>query len=339
MEILTHTKRRDFKNCNRYFYHRHVEHLSPRIERRGRRRGRIFGDCLLEAQQTYEEQQYGNLDECILVAQNHCIDIHAELMEQNWPAEKMAELEVDDIKIRVMIAKYIDRYGIDKRREVEFDRPFVNPRTGRSSRAFRLGGKIDGMVVVREKHARLIEDKFVQQIQKVMIERLPLDEQISEYVDALLSKGWTAEVEYRHTRFPSINPKPPKEFKTKDNYPGETLDEFYDRLMEDVDERPDFYFDQQDLIFSIEHLEDYRKGRWQTAQSILRQRRQSDWQEAFPMNASRCWEYGGCEFIPLCTKQIDARDLYEVVPDNPELREQRGEAVSEYGGSNSGVEA
>lgn len=328
MELLTHTKRRDFKNCNRYFYHRHIEHLSPRIQKRGRRRGSIFGDSILAGRNAYGNKP--NLEHAVACAQLYCEEAHDTFMDQNLPADKMAELEVDAAKIHVMIDKYLRRYGVDQRREIEFDYPFVNPRSGRSSRAFRLAGKIDGMIVVREKHARIVEDKFVQNIQKVMIDRLPLDDQMTEYVDALLSKGWTAEVDYRHTRFPGINPAKPKEFKTKDNYPGETIEEFIDRLSEDVDERPDFYFDQQTLFFSTDHLEDYRKGRWQTGQDILRQRRQSDWQQAFPMNPSRCWEYGGCEFIPLCTKLPDARDLYEVVPDNQELRERNGEAVTEY---------
>jgi hypothetical protein len=253
-------------------------------------------------------------------------------MDSGLPAETMMELDTDAIKISEILAAYLYRYGIDRRREIEFDYPFVNPKSGRSSRAFRLAGKIDGMIVVREKHARIVEDKFVQQIQKVMIDRLPLDDQMSEYVDALLSKGWTAEVDYRHTRFPGINPKPPKEFKTKDNYPGEGATEFADRLREDIGERPEFYFDEQKLIFTTDHLDDYRKGRWRTGQDILRARRDlrrgAGYQDAFPMNPSRCWEYGGCEFIPLCTKLPEARNLYEVVPDNPELREQRAEGVT-----------
>lgn len=326
MELLTHTKRRDFKNCNRYYYHRHIEHLQPRAQKRGRRRGTIFGDCLLVAQQAWEGG--ATLGESIEQAQDHCDSMTDTFMESGLPADTMMELDLDAVKIKEILSAYLFKYGIDKRREIEFDYPFVNPRTGRSSRAFRLAGKIDGMVVLREKHARIIEDKFVQQVQKVMIDRLPLDDQMTEYADALLSKGWTCEIEYRHTRFPSINPKPAKEFKTKDNYPGETYEEFAERLREDIDERPEFYFDKQDLIFPIDHLEDYRKGRWQIGQQILRQRRMGDFQEAFPMNPSRCWEYGGCEFIPLCTKLPDARDLYEVAPDNPELRERRAEGVT-----------
>jgi len=139
--------------------------------------------------------------------------------------------------------------------------------------------------------------------------------------------------------FRSINPLPPKQFKTKDDYPGETDDEFAQRLADDMVERNVFYFDEQNLILPQDHLDDYQRGRWATAQDIIGKLRSPDPMSAFYMNPSRCWEFGGCEFIPLCTKQEGARDLYEVVPDNPELREQRGEAVSEYAGSNSGIEA
>lgn len=334
MELLTHTKRRNFKNCNRYFYHKHMEHLTPRIQKRGRRRGTIFGDCLLVAQEAFERDKL-ELPDCIEQAQARCDEAHALLMDSGLPHEALAELDLDAIKISEMLRAYLERYGIDRRREIEFDYPFVNPKTGASSRAFRLAGKIDGLIVVRDKHARIVEDKFVQQIQKVMIDRLPLDEQITEYAVALMSKGWTCEIDYRHTRFPSINPKPAKEFKTKDNYPGETSIEFAERLRADIAERPEFYMDHQSLILSTAHIDDYMKGRWRTGQDILRARRDlrrgRDYQDTFPMNPSRCWEYGGCEFIPLCTKLPDARNLYEVEPDNPELREQRTEgAVAEY---------
>jgi hypothetical protein len=190
-----------------------------------------------------------------------------------------------------------------------------------------------------------------------MIDRLPLDEQATEYVDAFMSVGWDAEVAYRHTLYPQINPKKGKEApaltpsgkpsKAKSVAP-ETLEEFADRLLEDVlQTRPEHYFDEQILWFPKDHMDDYRAGRWGTAQDIIAARRvfretarrqgtdvlvPPALAQEFPMNSSRCWEYGGCEFIPLCTKLPGAEALYEIVQDNPELthgKEDEG-VTSEY---------
>jgi hypothetical protein len=251
-------------------------------------------------------------------------------------ATEIEELDVEEVKVRVMARRYIEIYGIDTRRELEYELPFKNPATGRSSRAFRLGGKIDGLIPLGNNHAAVVEDKFVGQIQKAMIDRLQLDDQASEYISALNQRGWTGEVRYRHTLYPQINPrkeKIPPEFTpsgkpSKAKYvPPETLQEFEDRLYQDTVDREDHYFDEQILPFPSDHMADYRSGRWATAQDILAKRRAKDLMAAFYMNPSRCWEYGGCEFIPLCTKVEDARVLYVVQEDNPELE---GGVTREY---------
>lgn len=352
LEILTHTKRRDFKNCNRYYLHRHLMHLSPRIQKRGRRKGSIFGNMIFDVQDTNLRLTPGLLDddttlwEFILVGVEKAYD---ELRESGLPVEVLEELDVEEIKMKVMVYAYIKKYGVDPRREIEFNLPLRNPRTGATSRAFRLGGKIDGATIVAPKTAEIIEDKLVAQIQKVMIDRLPLDDQATGYVDAFLEMGWDARVAYRHTRWPQSEPrkeKIPPEFTpggkpSKAKYvPPESNDEFLNRLLKDVmEDRPEFYFDEQHLWFPYDHLDDFRRGRWGTAQQILAGQRTYRrvgnnlpiLYEAFPMNPSRCWEYGGCEFIPLCTKQEGAEDLYEFVPDNQELMQDEEGATAEYG--------
>jgi hypothetical protein len=338
LETLTHTKRRDFKNCPRYFLNRHIKHLATRRQKTGRRRGTIFGDGLEHAQVTLAEHGINIVAEGEAYTHEfftQWLEQEYEKMEEttNFSPEDYAELEVERVKIGCMLTKYLMKYGIDQRREVEFYLPLRNPRTKRTSRAFQIGGKIDGVIVQGPKHVAIVEDKFVGQIQKVMIERLELDDQTCEYVDAFASKGWTADVWYRHTRFPSINPKPPREYKTKDDYPGETLDEFAERLLADIDERPEFYLDEQILPAAQLHLEDYRRGRWGTAQQILLARRTVGTElepYSFPKNPSRCWEYGGCEFIPMCCEWPGFEDLYVEVEDNPELSE--GSVVEEYAG-------
>lgn len=334
MEVLTHTKRRDFQNCRRYYYHRHVQHLSPRLQKGGRRRGAAFGEAIFAVLQDKRVREHTSLEDAPPiedVIEESLAKSYSEVYPSNQ--EEQDELDLEIVKLSIIIPEYVRRYGVHERRELEFEAPLPNPTTGYTSRAFRLGGKIDGMLPRGNKHVTLVEDKLVKQIQQAMIDRLPLDHQVTEYVDAILRRGFTADVWYRHTRFPTSEPKLIGTKKTGGRR-RETLTEYAMRLSEDVLDRPEHYFDQQHIIFPKEHLDDYRKGRWGVAQQILQARRDArskGHEVAYPMNPSRCWEYGGCEFIPLCTKREGADNLYIVVPDNPELsRKDDDGTTSEY---------
>lgn len=330
MELLTQSKYRAWRGCPRYFYHRHEQHLEPRAERDGRRRGTIFGSAIFAVQQAEED---GKLIEAEESGMTHRYAVQAtvaatmdEFYSEIHPVnqEHHDELQLERVKVEVMVIAYLGRYGIDRRREVVFEMPLINPLTGGRSRTFKRAGKIDGVTTLGNNHARVIEDKFVGQIQKAMIDRLVLDQQIAEYVDALAQRGWTAEVEYRHTRYPGINPHGPKEYKTKADYPGESLDEFAARLNADVVDRPDFYFDMQRLLFDASSLEEHRQGRWAAARGIMRARldlaHTGELGFAFPKHEWNCNQWGGCEFLPLCTGQENADALYVVGEDSPELR-------------------
>lgn len=327
-QVLTNTKRRDFLWCPRYFYHRHEQRLELVAKSRGRRRGTIFGDALQAARDAMAENDLPGMYQA---AHSVIESAYADLVEDVNSQGEHDSLEVERAKIEVMVAAYISRYGLAARREVEFDLPLRNPFSGSPSRAFRRGGKLDGLEVIGTHRARIVEDKFVQQIQKAMIDRLPLDMQSSEYVDALADRGWDAEVAFRHTRYPGVSPTkekiPPaltpggKESKAK-YVPAETIAEFGARLEKDVGERPEHYFDEQIVLFPKQHLESYRKGRYGVAKMILHARsleREFDWEMAYPQNPSRCAEYGGCAFLPLCLGREGAMDRYKVVQDNVEL--------------------
>ena len=303
--------------------------LVPRVQRAGQRRGGNLGTVLFMVQQ--ETQRIGNFE-----FRPFIVNATEELYSERFPSstEEQRELDIEKIKLIEIALAYVTIYGVDRRREIVYDLPLINPTTGRAMRAFRSAGKIDGIIPLGNKHAKIIEDKFVQQIQRVMIDKLPLDDQITEYVDALAREGWTAEVEYRHTRYPGINPHKPKTFKTKADYLGESLEEFGQRLAEDIKERHDYYFDAQHLIFSTDHLEEYRLHRWMVAKEILDRRvvAKKLGIGAWYKNPSKCHEYGGCQFIPLCTKIEDAETMYEVSTiQDPELDSGEGDENADEG--------
>lgn len=328
MEALTQSKYRAFRGCPRYFFHKYEQRLDAKGQRDGLRRGTIFGSCLFAVEQAQSDGTLldGSISPTVRESIWEVIRAKLELYYSSveiTSQEQADALQLEEVKVGVMANAYVNRYGIDQRREVVYDLPLVNPITGRQSRTFRRAGKIDGIISLGNRHALVIEDKFTQQISKAAIDRLPLDEQITEYVDALAALDWTAEVAFRHTRYPSINPEKAKEFKTKPNRQAEDLTSFGQRLEVDVADRPEFYFDEQRLMFSQEWLEAHRHARWRTAKDILRARRDAKSlpiEQAYPTHSWRCLEYGGCEFIPLCTHMEGAAALYEVRElEHPEL--------------------
>lgn len=319
-EPLTQSKYRTYRDCPRRFYLRHEAKLEPKASKRGLRRGAVFGHALFAVSRAADAQGESGVDIRRIITEQVSKEYEAVIPDSQKEAD---ELELERVKLVEIAIGYIRRYGIDKRLEVIYHLPLRNPATGASSRTFHSAGKIDGVVPLGGQHARVIENKLMTSIQKAMLDKLPLDTQITEYVDALAQKGWTAEVSYRHTRFPGINPNPPKEYKTKPNYPGETLDEFGSRLAGDIEARQDFYFDEQIVAFDMAMLEDHRHERWRTSQDIVHSRyglkRGLPLAQAFPRNSSHCADWGGCVFIPLCTGMEGAEGLYEVGEDSPEL--------------------
>lgn len=317
-ETLTHSKRAAFLNCPRYYFNRHERHLRPRVAKPGRRRGAAFGDAIFAISDSGIPALNVDTQTRMEIICDSVDESYSSIFPSNQ--EESDVLELEKVKIRQLAFYYVGRYGVEAgKREIVFDLPLINPATGRHSRAFRRGGKIDGLLSLGGGRWRVIEDKFVGQIQKAMIDRLPLDAQSNEYVDALSQLGLTAEVAYRHTLNPT---SAPKLVGTGEARRRETLDEYELRLAEDIEARPEHYFDEQILQFPKDRLDDYRLGRWGTARKILDARllaKRLGWQAAWPMNPSRCWEYGGCEFIPLCTRGEDAIDLYTTEVDNPEL--------------------
>jgi len=321
MQLLTHSRMAVYRDCHRKYYLRHVRGLTPVAERHFRRRGSAFGLAILAVGQDDQDIPMRKIIEKSV--QDSYKDEHP---ANTAEAEAMA---VEAVRVYVMAEAYIDRYGIDQRREVEYDLPLINPYTNQPSMEWRRAGKIDGVITLGSRRwndeeylwARIVEDKFTSSIQKVMIDRLPLDQQTTEYVDAFLQMGWRAEVAYRHTRVPGIEPLKAKTYKTKPDLPAESLEEYAERLREDVAERPSFYFDEQILYYPDEHMEDYRRGRWHLSREII-DREDTESIDNWWMNTSKCADFGGCDFIPLCCQWEGAINLYRVEEPDIELSEE-----------------
>lgn len=223
--------------------------------------------------------------------------------------EEANELEVQRATVRAMLTGYFNRFGKwgeETIRELSFDIPIRNPKTGAVSRSFRLQGKIDAITVIDGK-TWLVEYKTASQINKGYFDRVSLDEQITLYMYAYREKfGVKPEgVIYRVLKKPTIR-------QTK----KESLEQFCNRLEQDYVDRPDFYFFEQKYYRSENDLKQFEKELWAFTQQYLYEKRN----DINCKNASRCLDFGQCEYMPICLGEADLELDYVKKEKHEELR-------------------
>jgi hypothetical protein len=195
-------------------------------------------------------------------------------------------------------------YDQAEHREMEYRVQLRSPWTGAYSRTFDLKGYADG-VTRHSNHGpnqqgetlTLTENKLVGRITEAQVKKLPLDRQVTLSCYGL----WRATgvpvtgVHYRHIKKPSIK-------QTQ----KETVNQFIDRLERDYQERPDFYSHEETLYRTTEDLLRVEAELWMWAEDIRNLRRQ----RIYPRNTGSCDDYGGCEYVPICTNAPDHDSLY-----------------------------
>jgi hypothetical protein len=180
-----------------------------------------------------------------------------------------------------------------------------NPETGHYSNTFDLHGRADG-VIDHGDFLELIEDKLVGALTAQMVKRVRLDRQVSLESYALwrITGKPVRKIRYRHTRKPSI--------KQKQN---ESVEDFCQRVLEDYESRPDFYLHEETTYRDADDLLLIEQELW----SWAKQRREAMRDSIWPRNVASCDDWGGCQFLPLCTarpdEMNDALALYRTKPE------------------------
>lgn len=229
---------------------------------------------------------------------------------------------------------YLKRWPtpIGETREVEYKVRLRSPWTGAYSNTYDLLGYADG-VIDREfgetdHPLELVENKLVGRLDEATILSLPLNRQL-----ALERYGiWRAtgrpvtRVWYRWMKKPAIKQRGGRK---QDKSDAETLTQFCERIVFDYSDRPEFYAIEEDPKFiTTQDLLRVEADLWECAadmRSYLHNgpdgRRRS-----FPRDTTRCGEYGGCDYLPICTGQPDANALYNVRPKRSARHESAPEA-------------
>jgi RecB family exonuclease len=207
--------------------------------------------------------------------------------------------------------------------ELTFDLPLTNPATGGRSHAFRLAGKMDAVVRLPDGRIAVLEYKTCGEDISPASDywlRLRSDGQISQYVLAARAMGYdAATVIYDVTRKPTIRLRK-----------SETPEAYGARLLEDIGNRPDYYYQRREVPRLEDELEVYRAELWQQAKHLLGMRRRARKlarpDEAHFRNVGR-WTCSRCDYSQLCLAgaHLDPASPpvgFCLLPDvNPELQD------------------
>jgi len=310
--ILTYSSIRNFRNCRRRYFHRVVEELVPLQTDSNLRIGSIFHECL---------ERWGQLDlegQPRDEAAVHEILAH---IDQSYPnragdPEQNRQWHL----IRSMFLGYTRQYAVEPFRvlavEKTFDCPIINPVTGYPSRSFRMAGKVDGLVQMKETgEFFIIEHKTAAQITGDYIERLPLDFQVLLYANYLAramgitiagviydvvgkaqlkQKQGETEEEFGARRAELLAKSKTGKTSAKRRMP-EADEDYQERLAEKY--RDSAMFHREILYVSQSDIDDVIAEVWDLTQQLLRAYHDGRWYR----NDSMCFHYGRpCPYFPLC---------------------------------------
>jgi len=292
---LTHTTATQFRNCRRRWWYRNVKRLVPRYA--GEARGIGYA--------VHKGIELGDVEAGVAALGDRPV----------FDQEDYDQLELARATVRAMLTGYFRRFEPlpNYRAEQKFNISIINPKTRRPSRTFRLAGRVDGLCTIGGQEF-LVEYKTVSQLGPAQIGLLPMDGQVTAYMYALQRALGIriAGAVYRFLRKPSIRRRQ-----------GETAEQFRERLVSDYLERPDWYFREELVYRSQEDLDRFEQELWDLTQDMLHARRRG----LYYRNTSRCYDYGGCEYLPLCRGDHEAELFFVTEPPNSELRE--GDDVGE----------
>lgn len=245
--------------------------------------------------------------------------------------------DIDCQIVRQLLAGHFWRYENDELELVAAEQifriPLRNPDTGATSRTFELAGKIDAIVRLPDGRKAVLEYKTAGEDIGPDSDywlRLRGDAQISTYVLAARSLGHDVGVVlYDVTRKPTIRPcriplldedghkivlsAQGERVYTKQGTPRQTSDtalgyvlqtrpetpaEYGRRLLGDIGERPDYYYQRREVPRMDDDLLEFQYELWQQSQQLLETRRHGRWYRHVTRDCRQC------EFAGLCLNNV-----------------------------------
>jgi hypothetical protein len=242
------------------------------------------------------------------------------------------------VKLRALIELYCASWN-ERAVEVlaverEFQMPLLHPRSRKQHPYYWLGGKIDLLVRLEDGRVALIDHKTTSSDPGAGSDyrrRLLLDPQPTIYVAGCETFGHSVDLilydvlvkpgQERLLATPTEKRKYTKDGKlyASQREHDESADDFDQRIRTAVFGAPADYFVSFEVPKPAAELNAVQANLWAIASELLRVAELGFARQ----NAGACFDYGGCEYLPVCTREasIDDARLYVRVGPSPELTE------------------
>jgi hypothetical protein len=248
------------------------------------------------------------------------------------------EWKIECQTVYCLLGAYVWRWGDSLKiveSEFEFRVPLVNTATGAASKLFDLAGKIDGIIDIGDGRLATLEHKLIGQdisSESDYWRLLQLDSQPTIYIKAAREKGYDCSTcFYDLTRKPTIKPcnvplvdenqvkivldrdgnrvrnATGKFRQTADKDQGFVLQtrpmttkEWSDKLMNDISERPDFYFHRREVPRLDQEINEYFSELWEIQKTIRDAQNNGRWYKTVTFNTCPF-----CPYYSLCSSHYD----------------------------------
>jgi len=324
MQTLTNSQRTCFARCHREHHYAYELGIRPRLVPHALGFGSLFHAGLEAWWRAPGHDKDDALDDALVA------------VECAYDAQLGDDTELDAydvIRAEELLRGYDARWGgalADGELAVlaverEFECALVNPATGKPSRTWRLGGKVDAIVRDARGDVWVVEHKTTTADLAPGADywlRLRIDGQVSTYFDGVESLGLpvrgclydvikkvtakpyraTPEDERRYTtkasKLKDGTARPAGSLHANQRERDETADEYRARIAARIAEAPEACFQRAEVVRLDTDLNEARADAWMTARAM----RECQLQNAHPRNPDACVRYGRfCAYFDVCT--------------------------------------
>lgn len=325
-QLLTHSRGASFKTCRRRHFWEYEVGLRRDVDAKALRIGSAGHDaldCLRKGKP---------IEDAVQTVRRHYAVCPCD--PESWEYERET--------VESLVAGYHWRWSESQLKVVAsehaFQIPLTNPDTNAASRVWDLAGMIDGIVELEDGRLAVLETKFISEAldqEGPFWQRLQLDSQPSIYVHAARQLGFdVSTVLYDLVRKPTIYPsqvpvldadglkivldehgervltKQGKPRQTGDTAKGYVLqtrtmrpDEWSQKLLDDIGERPEWYFARIEVARLNDDVQETRAELWELQQTIREAQLNDRWFKT--VTHGTC---SFCSFFGLCSSRYQPRE-------------------------------